>query len=39
MSDVIAYVLAILLGVSIGIVISNAADWLLPEEIDKEDGE
>ena len=39
MSDVIAYVLAILLGVSIGIVVSNVTDWLLPEEIDKVDGE
>lgn len=32
----IAYVIAILLGMAIGIVVSNAADWLLPVEEEDE---
>lgn len=32
----IAHIIAVLLGVAIGIVVSNAADWLLPEEAEDE---
>lgn len=35
----IAYIFAVLVGVTIGLVASAVVNWLLPEEIDKEDGE
>lgn len=33
----IAYVIAILMGVAIGIVIAKVTDWVLPDEYDEQE--